>query len=218
MPTLLSTKKLSTNQKQLLLNSGLGLVEYNAIQIEFIDFAKENPTFKNAIITSKNSAKAILKNNLEIEKCFCVGHQTANLLKDKGYHIAETADYGADLAETIVEHYQNKNFTFFCGNKRRDELPAILTENNIHFSEIEVYRTTLNQKIFQQEFDGLLFFSPSAVKSYTAKNEMKDSISFCIGKTTASEADKYTSKVVIANKPSIENVVVQAVKYFKTSS
>lgn len=218
MPTLLSTKKLSPGQKQLLLNSGLGLVEYDAIQIEFIDFTTEGSTFKNAIITSKNSAKAILKNNLEIEKCFCVGHQTANFLRDKGYQIAEIADYGADLAEKIVEKYQNEDFTFFCGNKRREELPAILTENNIRFSEIEVYKTTLNPQIFQQEFDGILFFSPSAVKSYTEKNKMKDSIAFCIGNTTASEAKKYTSNVITANKPSIENVVVQAVKYFRTSS
>lgn len=218
MPTLLSTKKLSTSQKQLLLNSGLGLVEYDAIKIEFIDFTPEDPTFENAIVTSKNSAKAILKYNLEIEKCFCVGLQTANSLRENGYHIAEIADYGADLAQKIAKNHQNENFTFFCGNKRRDELPAILTENNIRFSEIEVYRTTLNLKVFQQEFDGLLFFSPSAVKSYTAKNKMKDSIAFCIGKTTTSEAEKYTSKIITATKPSIENVVVQAVKYFKTSS
>ncbi len=218
MPTLLSTKKLSTSQKRLLLNSGLGLVEYDAIKIEFVDFATEDPTFKNVIITSKNSAKAILENNLVIEKCFCVGHQTANLLRDQGYPIVEIADYGADLAEKIAEKYQNENFTFFCGNKRRDELPRILTENNIRFSEIEVYTTTLNPKVFQQEFEGLLFFSPSAVKSYTAKNKMKDSIVFCIGKTTASEAKKHTLKIIIATKPSIKNVVVQAVKYFKTSS
>jgi len=215
MSTVLSTKKLSLSQKHLLLNAGIGLVEYDAIQIEFINFKTDNQAFKNAVITSKNTAKAILKMDLKIENCFCVGEKTAYFLRENNFNIAEIADYGVNLAQIIVGKYPKENFTFFCGNERRDELPAILKKNSVNFDEIEVYQTSLEPKQFEREFEGILFFSPSGVKSFVSKNKLNKSIAFCIGSTTASEAKKHTSNIVIANTPSIENVIVQAVKYFK---
>jgi len=215
MATVLSTKKLSPSQKQLLLNAGIGLVEYDAIQIEFIDFKTGTRAFKNAVITSKNTAKAILKKDLKIENCYCVGEKTAAFLKENNFNIAEIADYGINLAQIIIEKYPNENFAFFCGNERRDELPAILKKNNVKFEELEVYKTSLKPKQFEREFEGILFFSPSGVKSFVSENKLDKSIAFCIGSTTASEAKKHTSNIIIANKPSLENVIVQAVKYFK---
>lgn len=215
MATVLSTKKLSLSRKQLLLNAGIRLVEYNAIQIEFIDFKTDVRAFKNAVITSRNTAKAILRKGLKIENCFCVGEKTAAFLKENNFNVAEIADYGLNLAQIIIGEYPNENFTFFCGNERRDELPAILKKNNVNFDEIEVYKTSLNPIQFERKFEGILFFSPSGVKSFISKNKLDKSIAFCIGSTTASEAKKHTSKIVIANKPSIENVIVQAVNYFK---
>ena len=215
MATVLSTKKLSPSQKQLLLNAGIGLVEYDAIQIEFINFKTGAREFKNAVITSKNTAKAILKKDLKIGNCFCVGEKTTAFLKENNFNIAEIADYGVNLAQIIVEKYPYEQFTFFCGNERRDELPAILKKNKVNFEELEVYKTSLKPKQFEREFEGILFFSPSGVKSFVSENKLDKSIAFCIGSTTASEAKKHTSKIIIANKPSIENVIVQAVKYFK---
>src|SRR5680860_514238 len=215
MYTVLSTKKLSLSQKLLLLNAGIGLVEYDAIQIEFIDFKTGTRAFKNAVITSKNTAKAILKKDLKIENCYCVGEKTAAFLKENNFNIAEIADYGINLAQIIIEKYPNENFDFFCGNERRDELPAILKKNNVKFEELEVYKTSLKPKQFEREFEGILFFSPSGVKSFVSENKLDKSIAFCIGSTTASEAKKHTSNIIIANKPSLENVIVQAVKYFK---
>ncbi|MDT0675302.1 uroporphyrinogen-III synthase [Autumnicola musiva] len=214
MPTILSTKVLSPSQKQLILNSGIGFVEYDAIKIDFTDF--EVPSVVNAIITSKNAANAILKKNISVQNCFCVGEKTSGLLKSSGFDIAETSDYGRDLANIIIEKYSDENFTFFCGNKRRDEIPSVLKEHNIAFKEIEVYKTSLNFQQFQQEFDGVLFFSPSGVKSFIKEIKLKDSVAFCIGETTASEAKKHTENIVIATTPGIENVIVQVVKYFKS--
>ncbi|CAM4201521.1 uroporphyrinogen-III synthase [Gillisia limnaea] len=216
MPTVLSTKILEPHQKQLLLNAGMSLVEYNAIKIEFKDFDPGKKFIKNAIITSKNTAKAILRKNLIIENCFCVGEKTAAFLKEKKYNITEIADYGTALATIITKNYSDENFSFFCGDKRREELPSILKENTINVEEIQVYKTTLNPKKFQQEFDGVLFFSPSGVKSFFSKNKIKNSTAFCIGTTTASEARKFTENIVIATKPSIENVIVQVVKKIPT--
>ncbi|TDN87347.1 uroporphyrinogen-III synthase [Salegentibacter sp. 24] len=214
MKSILSTKKLSNSQKQLFLNSGLSLVEYDAITTEILDFELPSKKIKNAIFTSKNSVNAVA-GRVRIENIYCVGEKTANLANERRFHIKEVADYGKDLAEIIVQKYFEESFIFFCGNKRRDDIPEILQKNEIDFKEIEVYKTTLNSKSFSQEFDGILFLSPSAVQSFTAKNRLKDARVFCIGKTTAAEAKKHTNNIITATKPSMENVIVQVVKYFK---
>src|SRR5690606_37559246 len=133
--------------------------------IEFVDFeAKER--IKNAIITSQNTVNALLHKKVEIENCFCVGEKTKAMLKANGLEVKVMTDYGKELAEIIVKDYAEEAFTFFCGNLRRDELPTMLKENNVPFDEIEVYRTVLKPKKFDRSFDGVLFFSPSAVESF----------------------------------------------------
>ncbi|HSP83445.1 MAG TPA: uroporphyrinogen-III synthase, partial [Gillisia sp.] len=125
------------------------------------------------------------------------------------------SNYGKDLAEILSTRYSNRNFTFFCGDKRRDDIPLILKEKNIAVLEIEVYKTQLVPKKFDQKFDGILFFSPSAVQSFMMANHPGESSVFCIGTTTASEAENFTKNILIATKPSIENVIVQVVKKFR---
>lgn len=214
MPTVLSTKKLAPNQKELLLNSGISLVEYDAIKIKSIDFVLEEKRIKNAIFTSKNAVNAILKKDLKIEDSFCVGDKTAGLLEKNEYSVIEKAQNSAELGKALVENHPEKHFHFFCGNKRRDELPEILKAHNVNFSEIQVYETGLNPKKFESHFDGIMFFSPSGVKSFTKENKIKNT-AFCIGPSTAEEAAKHTDKILVASKPGIENVIAKVVAYFK---
>jgi len=214
MPSVLSTKKLALNQKELLLNSGIGFVEYDAISNKFIDFDLRKEVVENAIFTSKNAVKAIAEKHLEIKNCFCVGDKTSAFLKEKGYLIVETAENAKDLAQKIIQDHNEKQFHFFCGNKRREELPHLLRENNIQLSETVVYETSLNFKKFESDFDGILFFSPSAVQSFTKENKI-NSIAFCIGETTVNEVKKHSENVIIASKPSIENVIVKVVSNLK---
>lgn len=214
MPTVLSTKKLTEPQRSLLLQAGIGLVEYNAIAIEEVDF-KADEKIENAIITSQNAVKALIDNKVQIENCFCVGEKTKEQLEANSYQVEAMANYGKELAEIIVQEYADKKFTFFCGNLRRDELPELLTKNKVDFTEIEVYKTILKPKKFERSFDGVLFFSPSAVESFVKENSLKNTKAFCIGTTTAVEAEKYTNELIIATKPTIENVIVQVVKKLK---
>lgn len=211
--TILSTKKLTIAQKELVLNTGLGFVEYNAIKIELIE-VKSGFKIQNAIFTSKNAVKAIQNAEIDIKNCFCVGSTTKKLLEENGQNVIETAQNAIELAEIIVKKHKNESFLFFCGNLRRDELPSILKKNDIDLREQIVYTTTLRPKNFNKIFDGILFFSPSTVQSYVSENSIGESVAFCIGNTTAFEAKKYTNHTVIANKSTVENVIVQAVKYF----
>lgn len=214
MPTILSTKKLALHQKELLLNSGMALVTYDAIKIKPIDFDLETNRIENAIFTSKNAIKAIENRKLNIQHCFCVGEKTAAAARKLGFHILEIADNAKELSEEIIRKYHNKEFQFFSGDMRRDELPEILKKNDIKFKEITVYSTALNFKTFESQFDGIMFFSPSGVQSFTGNNKL-DTKAFCIGETTAAEARKHTSEVIIASKPSIENVIAKVVSEYK---
>ena len=211
----LSTKKLTQAQKELLLNANISFVEANFIKIKpIIDF-KSELNIENAIFTSKNAVETILKREIKINNCFCVGDKTEEILVKNGITISEKAYQAKALAEKIIKNHSNKEFTFFCGDKRREELPVLLKKHNINLNEVEVYKTELTSMQIDGDFDGVLFFSPSAVQSYVLRNEFEDTTVFCIGKTTETEAKKYTNNIITANKTTIENVIVQVVKHFQ---
>jgi uroporphyrinogen-III synthase len=65
--------------------------------------------------------------------------------------------------------------------------------------------------------DSILFFSPSGVSSYVKKNSITDEICFCIGNTTAKAVEKYSKNIVIANQPTVENVIIQCINYYKAN-
>ncbi|MDH7447283.1 uroporphyrinogen-III synthase [Aquimarina sp. 2201CG14-23] len=213
--TILSTKKLSVAQKELLLNAGIGVVAYSAIEIEILDISGTYTSpIANAIFTSKNAVKAIQNTDIIIDVCFCVGENTKKLLEENGQKVVETAKNASDLGKIIAKKHKTEQFSFFCGNIRRDELPAILKENDIHLEEKVVYKTHIKTRKLNRNFDGVFFFSPSGVQSYFSNNVIGTGTAFCIGNTTASEIKKYTNNIIVANKPTVENVIVQAVKYF----
>ena len=92
-PSILSTRKLSPGQRELLLNAGIGLVERDFISIEPLDFSVEELP-ANLIFTSRNSVELFDKKYPDSEfrnrNIFCVGEKTAALLKSKGYSVKET--------------------------------------------------------------------------------------------------------------------------------
>lgn len=213
--TILSTKKLATNQQELLLNAGLSYVEYNAIEIKIVDFTLSRK-LKNIIITSQNGAIQFLNkantHSTTVENCFAVGNKTTALLEKNGIKVVKTAQNGEELARFIAKNHKNESFTYFCGKQRREELPDILKNASISYEEVNVYETHLNKQIFNRTFDGVLFYSPSAVQAYVAKNNTK-TIAFCIGETTAVTAKKYFKNVVVSNATTIESTIAKAVKH-----
>ncbi|QQX77509.1 MULTISPECIES: uroporphyrinogen-III synthase [Aequorivita] len=214
MPTVLSTKKFKENQRSLLLQAGVSLVEYDAIKIELIPF--EIPEIvENAIFTSQNAILAIQNSEFRIQNCYCVGKKTKSMLEENGQNVVKMTEYASELADYLVKNYKKDSFHFFCGNIRSDEIPSKLKENNIDFKEIEVYKTTLNPKKFERQFDAVLFFSPSGVRSFVSENKINNSKAICIGNTTASEAKIYTKNVVIANATTVESVIAKAVNTLK---
>ncbi|SDW25074.1 uroporphyrinogen-III synthase [Aequorivita viscosa] len=218
MKSVLSTKKLSPSQRDLLIHAGVSLVEYNAIHIEFVPFDSPQ-TIENAIFTSQNGVKSFFDDvrSSTVENCFCVGEKTKALLEENGQKVIKMTEYASELSEYLVKNHKKDSFHFFCGNIRSDVIPSALKENNIAFKEIEVYRTTLSPKKFERQFEAILFFSPSGVRSFYEENNLSKihSVAVCIGTTTAQEAKKYSDKVVISNSTTVESVIARTVKILK---
>ena len=110
---------------------------------------------------------------LKTKMVFCVGIKTKELLEANGFTVSVYMDYASELAEIITLIYNKESYTFFSGNLRKETLPEALKTGGIAFNEIEVYQTTLAPfKISDQEkFDGIMFFSPSAVESLFDKQQ-----------------------------------------------
>ncbi|MFI2741815.1 uroporphyrinogen-III synthase [Zhouia sp. PK063] len=215
---ILSTKKLTQPQKDHLLQANLAVVEADFIEVK--QATLQNIDLKNSIIiTSKNGVKSVIKNqllsNIQHKKVFCVGTKTAAFLKENGIEVTHEAKSGLALANYIIANYPNESFTYFCSNIRRHELHDLLEENNILLDEVIAYRTTVTPKKIKGNFDGILFFSPSLVESYTLSNTIGNAMAFCIGETTATTALAYTKNIITANQPTIENTIIQVIKYYK---
>lgn len=217
MISLLSTKILSENIQDTLNNKGITLIEDNFIEIKTKEFTLQN-IHQNLIFTSQNAVLSLLQNpnweTLKNKPAFCVGLKTKELLTEKGFEVVAFTGYAADLAEIISLVYANESYTFFTGNLRRDVLPNSLQENQITFNEIEVYETTLVSKKIKDKVNGILFFSPSAVESYLQLNTIKDEICFCIGESTSEVLEnRNIHNIIIAEKPSVENVIESAISH-----
>ena len=216
--SILSTKVLLSPQKQALLNEGFLVTEANFIKTENSDFDLKGIN-DNLIFTSQNAAQSVLLHPkcsaLKAKNVFCVGLKTKALLEENGFNVAVYVDYASDLAEIITLIYSNESYTFFSGNLRKETVPKALKEAKVNFNEIQVYETTLTPQKIKKAVDGILFFSPSAIESYLMENKIKNEICFCIGSTTAEALEKTTRNIIIADQPSVENVIEDVIEEYK---
>jgi uroporphyrinogen-III synthase len=214
MTTVLSTRILTPLQKKKLLSAGIQVADYNAITIEFKDVVLPD-WYDYSVFTSKNGVKAYLQNTPPNKErnlnCFCVGQKTKLFLEKNGLKVIKTAENALELGKILVKSYKNASFLIFTGNRNRPELGKHLAENRIKFKELEVYTTRLTPKKFEYSFDGILFFSPSGIRSYTMENEMRPCPAFCIGETTATEAEKHTETIFIASESTVESVIEKVI-------
>jgi uroporphyrinogen-III synthase len=177
-----------------------------------------------AVFTSMNAVESVAShlNNIKPDwKIFCIGSATKKLVKEcfGENAIAGTADSASALADEIINQKNISSVIFFCGDKRRDELPEKLKQHKIEVNEIEVYKTFETAKRITQHYNAILLYSPSAVNSFFSANKINNkTILFAIGNTTATEIKKFTdNKIIIANEPSKELLAEQAINYFQTN-
>ncbi|WP_405378763.1 uroporphyrinogen-III synthase [Nonlabens sp. Asnod3-A02] len=210
--SLLSTKTLTPAQQELVLNTGIGLTHYNILRTKPI-VIKDDINWDHIIITSKNAIPALLPYLNQIKNIYCVGNQTAALLQEKGLHPNYTAQNAADLAVELTSTYSGENFYYLCSEQRRDELPAFFLDKKIPLKEVFVYSSIAVMKSFDRIFAAIAFYSPRGVHAFAKANpNNKPLIAVCIGETTASTARLYYKNIAVANKQTIENTLITAIK------
>lgn len=130
-------------------------------------------------------------------------------------HIVAEAGNARALAVKIVEQ-GIKDLVFFCGNLRRDDLPRTLQAAGVQVHELVVYKTA-QQPLKVPAADAVLFFSPSAVESFFAVNQLEpQTVCFAIGETTgAALKGKTGNRVVISRDPTQEAVLESLYAHFK---
>jgi hydroxymethylbilane synthase len=165
---------------------------------------------KNVIITSKNAVEALITNipteELQFKNIYCVGRRTKRMVEQKIGKVTHSEKNAKKLAEYLVEYLEGTEVTYFCSDLRLDDLPNILSENNITVNEVEAYSTKFASERIDDKVEGVMFYSPSTVKSYLLENQA-DKIAFCIGESTAAEAKKRFKDVRVAKVPTVESVI-----------
>lgn len=99
----------------------------------------------------------------------CLEAGTLDAVREQLTHctIKATAANATALANAIVTLGDVKEVYFICGKQRRDELPNILQQHNITVHELVVYENAATPaKLDAAGYDGIFFFSPSAVRSF----------------------------------------------------
>lgn len=206
-----STKKLTDDQVMLFHNDVVS-ESNDAIKISLNRIPKTlvRNEIQNVIITSKNAVEALLTNfsavELQFKNIYCVGRRTKRMVEKRIGKVAHTEPNAKKLAEYLVEYIDGTEVTYFCSDLRLDDLPNILTENNITVNEVEAYQTKFDADKVEGNLDGVMFYSPSTVEAYLKQNKA-NGIAFCIGETTAKEAKKYFEDVRIAKVPTVESVI-----------
>lgn len=214
---ILSTKKLKSNQKNFLLNASFSIVEADFIKISLLPFKLKNtPTL--LLFTSQNAVQSVLSNekvdDLKEISAICVGIKTKQLLEKNGFRVLAMEEYAQRLAPIIQKDFSKEHVAFFAGNLRRNVLPDAMNQASIAFDEYLVYQNEESSLKIETKTDGILFYSPSGVKSYLKQNTITTQTCFCIGTTTADALKDITKNVVIANQQTVENVIIQCINYY----
>jgi len=174
------------------------------------------------VFTSVAAVEAVATELLDLKpdwKIYCIGFATKQAIekyfgKDS---VIGTADNAKALAELMIEESDADEVFFFCGDQRRHELPDALRKNGIETTEITVYQTILLPHKIQKNYNGILFFSPTAVTAFFQKNKSGDqTILFAIGDTTANEIRKFaTNKIIVSDEPLKKSLLAKAIDFFE---
>jgi uroporphyrinogen-III synthase len=228
---ILSTKKIKPALKEKALLHNIEISDIEFIQVKTI----ETPGLKtkaalaiqnngNIIFTSANAVESlnnILGDNSSIlinKNLFCIAGKTRSSAEKifPGNMIKAVGENSTSLAAEIIRSGE-KDLLFFCGNKRRKDLPQLLAEAGISIEEIELYKTEETAERINDNFAGILFFSPSAVSSFFRKNKpIEQTVCFAIGEATAEAIRmKGNYPVITASFPDPVNMIDKLIDHFK---
>jgi len=193
-PRVLCLKKLTPPRIKLGTQFGLALeskevietvTDFDSIKVKSLINGSNNYIFSS--LNSVNAISTILKKTAIIHKnIYCVGSRVANYFHGKVKSIHQVNE-AADLVE-LARNSGETSFSWFHGNLSNLELVDQFLEHEIELLETSVYRTEPLEPIISnlENYDAMLFFSPSGVRSFLKNNQIPDHVKVgAIGNITA---------------------------------
>jgi uroporphyrinogen-III synthase len=167
-----------------------------------------------AVFTSINAVAAIKGRERPDWKIFCVDGATRRAVAARFGEslIAGTANSAKELAEVIISRETPRELWFFCGDRRREELPESLLAAGWAVHEVVVYQTVLTPHRIDKTYDAIVFFSPSAVESFFSVNSIEPRVPlFAIGRTTAAAIKKKCPNPVTISEQPEEKILIRQI-------
>jgi len=178
---------------------------------EFIDRTDELMQQQQVVIfTSANAVRSAARfkhGSAPAWKIYCLNGATKSAVEKHfdACNITAVAESAQALAHIIANDDSVQRVVFFCGNRRRDELPAVLMKHDIAVEELVAYQTVSTPQKLERQYKGISFFSASAADSFFSLNSVgSDTVLFAIGETTADALRKYAgdNTIVVCKEPS----------------
>lgn len=194
-------------------------IQNSGIKEEIGKIVKQPASVVFTSMNAVNSVAAYINGHTPDWNIFCIGNTTRQLAAkyfgDQSIHTV--GNNASDLADKMISDKSVKQVVFFCGDQRREELPGKLRQNGITVQEVIVYHTVNTPHRIDKAYDGILFFSPSAVQSFFYANAVLPStILFAIGQTTADAIKTFTDNLIIeSGRPGKEDLVKKMFEFFK---
>lgn len=162
-------------------------------------------------------------------KYFCVSESVALYLQKYIQYRKRKVSFGAGriagLKEIISKHKGKEKFLLPCAEVHSEALPNFLTEKGLDFDKAMIYKTVpsdLSDIDIHKDFDLVVFYSPSGVKSLIANFKsfkQKDLRIAGFGKATAAEVEKAKLNLdIAAPSPETPSMGMAIAKYLDVSN
>lgn len=151
---------------------GLSAKEFRKQKIDILNFTA-------VIFTSRNSVDHFFRICEEMKikvsqdcKYFCITEAVALYLQKFILYRKRKVFYGADgstksLLEVMNKHRDNEKFLFPSSDSQKKDIEEWLKANKCEYATATLYKTVSNdvKEVLTKEYDMIVFFSPSGVKS-----------------------------------------------------
>lgn len=166
------------------------------------------------IFTSANAVKSFFENGFQPlqNKIFVVGEKTKEAVSRFGFKTEYTFKNIHFLADFLNSNCQKESLLHFCGNLSLDILENAFAESKTSYRKITVYETKLLQPKLSENYEALVFFSPSGVRSFAALYSLEGKKLFSIGKTTETELKKFTENKIYTSEENSLQDLIQIIK------
>ncbi len=186
--------------------------------IEQLNFITESES--QVIVTSNVAARWITKYAINIPnwKIACMTGKTQDVFVTNEWKklIVLTDQKSELLAENVEKVFSKSQKVYFItGDRHLNIIPLYLSKKGFDIETIITYHTKEVEQNMEVNYDGIIFLSPSAVKSFFRQHKISIEIPlFAIGETTATALKKIVFNPIITSSKPTQKILFHTIQQF----